>query len=187
MSQETLNLLIGALIGILSSLLTVTVGNYFQDRREIRKRKWELEDREFNGHTDTKNDRLREAQSYLDTYNETGRLLVDAEIQLMTTADIDKSLKELDAIRELMNFTSRKLLSIHALNDPKLKELNEKLVSHFINETTNLLDLRSRIINSKDDIDKEQVSRSITKFNLGMAELIREMQFRLNELAETMK
>ena len=68
MSKETINLLVGALIGIVSSLLSVTVGNIFQDRREIRKRKWDLEDRERNRYVAARDDRLLEAQAYLGFY-----------------------------------------------------------------------------------------------------------------------
>ena len=48
MSQETITLIIGAIIGSVSPLLILLVTLYFQNKREIRARQWELEDRQWN-------------------------------------------------------------------------------------------------------------------------------------------
>jgi hypothetical protein len=122
MSQETINLLVGALIGILSSLLTLIVGNHFQRKNDERKRKWDLEDRDINRKINAKDEKLQEAQTYLEAYRESLRQLLFLETRLIMSGgsyspSVHNEVSEaFDKIRSLTNFPFKRLFSIDFLN-----------------------------------------------------------------------
>lgn len=183
MTQETLNLLIGALIGIVSSLLTLIIGNYFQDRREIRKRIWELEDRETNRYLEAKDKRIQEAQAYLDTYEKAAKLLMTVEHNMITNRPAEKNWADLDEVEKLTKFTAKRLVSMDLLNDEELKVLDKQLIAIFNSEIEFAADLQERF-SKGDTIDVKVLLRN---FYSEIALVISEMQKRIEILTQTIK
>jgi hypothetical protein len=189
MSQETINLLVGALIGILSSLLTLIVGNHFQRKNDERKRKWDLEDRDINRKINAKDEKLQEAQTYLEAYRESLRQLLFLETRLIMSGgsyspSVHNEVSEaFDKIRSLTNFPFKRLFSIDFLNDPELKEIDKKLRRVFNEEMNYAFELRMKCI-LKDDINKAVLEQRKGEFNKTISRILGDMQRRLEEISK---
>ena len=136
MSQETINLLVGALIGIVSSLLTLIVGNIFQDRREVRKRKWELDDRTLTRRQELWMSRIKDTRDLVEDYHEiiaTVTNVLKTELLNPELAKTDMSIYK-DLTREYDDKRKKKIsmwiINDNEINDAlkKLRELMDKLV-----------------------------------------------------------
>jgi len=183
MSQETLNLIIGALIGIVSSLLSQIASNYFQRKNDERKRKWELEDREFNRRTKFNDSRIAEAQEYINTYLEVSRILFTFETAMTISEDIEPYRAGFDKIIELTNFTANRMGSVY-LGDSELADLNTELVSLCDTEIDNTFALIASI-RKKETLDKEAIITRVKDFSARTGVLFGKMQNRLDKLAQT--
>jgi hypothetical protein len=69
MSPETINLIIGIVLGVVLTLLTLSVGSYVQNGKDERQRKWELEDRESDRRSLIQDMRMKEAREMVDIYD----------------------------------------------------------------------------------------------------------------------
>lgn len=185
MSQETINLIIAGLIGFVPSLLILILNNLFQNKREERNRKWELEDRKADRRIKAKDSIRDEAQEYLHRYEEATQLLRNIEVALLFDTDAKKfDSSQFDKLRELTNFTSKRLLSVGYLDDLELMKLNDELRLLFNNEVNNAFALNEKILNNE-TFDKRATFDGIFHSSSSMSVLISRMQTKLEKLSQT--
>lgn len=175
--MEALDIIVPVFTAVLVSFIT-----FFLTRSHYeRKRQDDLVDRENNRLIEIRNDSLQEIQAYVDTYKKALSLLINIETGLIYTSNLEKAVEQFNELRELTNFTPKRLFSIGYFGDWKLKELNEKLVPIYDKAVNNAFALIKRVI-LREAINKEEALQELTSFNHELSTMIGQMQQRLNEL-----
>jgi hypothetical protein len=181
MSQDINLLIIGAVIGSVSPLLILLVTLYFQNKREIRARKWELEDRQSSRRLDVLAMRVTEAQAYLLGFYEATQKLMMFELTIIATQNVDNHIKDWEKIPALLTGINQKVISFAILQDEVLHALHEELNQVFRIEHKNAIELMDSI-RKKDIPDKDIVVERVTQYYKKSSVLIAEMQQRIDEL-----
>jgi len=190
MSQETINLIVVGLIGFVPSLLMLILNNHFQNKREERSRKWELEDRQSNRSLIVLDSQIKEAQVYITNFVEA----VDRMQNIGSVVERTRNKEPEDffnsfeqhwkEVASLSVTAAKKLPRISLINDMEFKELNEKLLILFNQELENLLELIRKIA-EKESLDRETAVKSLSGFYRNAEDILFEMQRKLDEIAKT--
>lgn len=146
MSSDTLNLIVGAIIGLVSSLVAVTVTNYFQSRRDDKRRRWELEDRQLERGLKVILSRAEQARRYMNLYFDVILGLENCEMVLVHTKSTSELAETVLRLKPLIEDTTKAHAGVLNLNDPELNtEVQEMigLVRHEYDEAK-ALDERMR-------------------------------------------
>ena len=88
-----------------------------------------------------------------------------------------------DNIRNLTNFSFKRLFSIEFLNDPELRDLDKKLRETFNNEMEYAFSLRMRFLHNT-DFDKEAAEHRKSQFNSKISKILGDMQRRLELISQ---
>ncbi|RPI93970.1 MAG: hypothetical protein EHM40_08155 [Chloroflexi bacterium] len=188
MPQETLNLIIGAAIAIVSSLLSQIAGNYFERKSDERKRKWELADREFNRRAQFLDKKLEEVQSHLANLVELSRKMNEYQIGIITVGAVSSyGNKAFTEINELAESMAKKVMNVFLLNDKELNDLHEKLLSLLREERQHINLIRNDIYakeTTKEPIDKEPLLQKASDYNKQAAQLLGDIYRRVDMISQ---
>jgi len=176
--------LVGALIGISSSLITLFVNHYFQRKHDDRKRKWELEDRAINRHLEFRDINLKHAQELLDSYFHEIQELCATEILLIHTENIEALRPSPDNESEKIKLTLKQISSLTAFDNIELGNLAVELASLYNEELENRLYIMS-MIESSDDFDKQVLVAKVREFGERAISIMSKIQVELDKLTET--
>src|SRR5262245_57579520 len=114
-TEETLKIL----VPLFTAMLGLFVGYYLNQALYQKRRQDELADRESNRRAEIYDDRIQEAQAYIDAYKEASLMLVFLEQKLSmpnvieSKESIAESFEQFDNLRKLTYFTSKRLQSIN--------------------------------------------------------------------------
>jgi hypothetical protein len=145
MSSEVLNLILGAVIAFLSSLLTVIVSHGLQLGRERQKRTWDLEDQSRGQRIEILKERIAQAEAWVEGYvryidRVQRRLLFGAA--LTQGSDPQESREWLNETLKVPQEYSHRKSSVYRLNDPELIEIGKKIDRYWLSVAEVLRPLR---------------------------------------------
>jgi hypothetical protein len=172
----------GAIIGVLSALLTFVLTSWYQWLRDERDRKWRLEDMKLQRRLNVLNLRLADIQRYLNENYGIISSLYEMEYKLLSLGlkfKIDPVSNNLMEHHKNSNFS---FASIFNLNDPDLTQLNVKLSQMIMNEENEYKALKQKISDGE-IINKEQEEARINKFYSDASKLYCSMIKRVDELS----
>ena len=131
MSSETLNLLLGAGIALLSSLVTAIITHSLQMKREKRKRAWDLEDHRRNQRSEILKERIAQAEAWVESYV---RFIDEAQFRIIFAVgqDAEGFQEWLRSAIKTPRSDSHKKAAIYRLDDPDLLELVKTLDQYWI-------------------------------------------------------
>ena len=177
-----------ALVTAISALLGIILGFFFGRWNAEQKRKWELEDREFERRAAIHDMRIKEVRDYLNQYYEIGRMLTQIESSvslLQDNGDINFQ-ENFEELEKMHNLAVKSWASVYLLEDVELARLNDEFTAHFNKE---LQDIAQIINNYKknQEIDTKALTERMTAFYKKSVELNSLMQYRLDKLAKTIK
>jgi hypothetical protein len=153
----------GAIIGVLSALLTFILTSWYQWLRDERDRKWRLEDMKLQRRLNALNLRLSDVQRYLNEKHGIILSIYEMEYKLLNFGlgfDAEAVFNKLSGHYKNSN---ESFSSIFNLSDPDLTQLNIKLTQLILNEQNEYKRLGEKISN-KEVISKEQEEARINKF-----------------------
>jgi hypothetical protein len=129
MFQELWLLLIGGLIALFSSLITLFISTYFQRKSDERKRTWELDDRKNNIKLEVRKALINEGKTNLQTFSEANRILIDIQQAIKGTADFQQINSEIEKAAEKIKTSSNQLVRLKTLRDRELSGLVDHLIT----------------------------------------------------------
>ena len=172
----------GAIIGVLSALLTFILTSWYQWFRDERDRKWRLEDMKLQRRLNVLNLRLADIQRYLSENYEIISSLYEIEYKLLNLGLTFKMDPVFDNLIEHHKSSNSSFASIFNLNDPDLTQLNVKLTQMIINEENEYKALKQKLSDGK-TINKEQEEARINMFYSDASKLYYSMIKRVDELS----
>ena len=128
MSQETINLIIGALIGIIPTMLITWINQKNQDKKDKQARSWHMEDLFFNRKAANLERRLTQIEDFFSKAMVVITKL--AKVALDTSADAYQNLPEgLESDINFLRDNSRHMIGVcNAIMDNEIKDLTQSLV-----------------------------------------------------------
>jgi hypothetical protein len=174
--------LTGAIIGVLSALLTFILTSWHQWLRDERDRKWRLEDWKLQRRQNALSLRLSEVQRYLNEKYGIISSLYEMESKLINLGmefNVDAVFNKLISHYENSNSS---FASIFNLSDPDLTQLNVKLSQMIINEQNEYHKLGKKVSNGE-TINIEQEGARINKFYSDASSLYYSLIKRVDELS----
>jgi hypothetical protein len=172
------------IITVVSTLLGIVLTYFLTKRHYERNRNWQLEDRAFTRRSKFIDGRIEELESYLSTYIDMTRILVEFEVRIILDKEVGGNVADIDRIPELLDSTRKGILTLTTLNDSELNEANHELVTRFTKEYSNSGDLQEMIENNE-SLDTDAILTRVLEFQYDTVALITIMQRRLDELAQT--
>ena len=182
MEQETANLIIGASISLLTSLLTIIVTNTFQLIRDKRIREWGLKDKEADQRRTTLNYRLKEAEKCVNIEQEINMKLFNYEMSILIFGDVDRAKQISIELTPLLENKSKYLLSLKVLNDLVLDSTSNELNNLILAEHKHAMELFNDFVNKK-SIDTEAEINNLNQFCQSTDTLREKMMKRLDDLS----
>jgi hypothetical protein len=175
-------------ITAVSGLILAILGYIFGRWDAIQKRKWALEDREYNQRLERKEKRIAEAQAYVDTQHNATQKLAKFELGLIRFGkEIPANLREDFAkIPQLTEFTSKRVTSLLVFGDLSLAELDREITTLFNMEYTNAVELFENTLRAK-PVDRKVAETRVEEFYRKITALFVKVQSRLEEVAEKNK
>ncbi len=173
-----------AVIPAVTTLVGLVFGYLFGKWDSERKRKWEVEDREFNRRIQYRDSKIGKVQAYLDTYLEAVRVVAEFEGLMCLGADFDESRANFDKLPELLLSTTKWVNGFAALNDSELNYAHDEFKVIFDAEfrmANELLD----IVENNQFFDKDITRAKVLLFQNLAITCIGVMQSRIHVLAET--
>jgi hypothetical protein len=149
MDLATRNLLLGAAIALVSTLLSTGLAYFLQQRDARRKRKWEIEDRKYNEQRQIYLHRLDQIEEY-------ARIVVRSELEIregikdLLIGRADNL--DLETIQPLFE-NAHALGMVQALNDPDVHKAFSELIDMAYRYGPLILEIRTQIKNNKLDRD----------------------------------
>ena len=184
MGQPTDDLIIGAVIGLLSALLTFMLTSAFQLYRDERDRKWAKEDAQLQRRLGVLSQRLNDVRYYVDKQYDVVLHLLNYEIDIIhakNAVDVEPKFLELSS---LVAEASKMAPSVVNIKDDELSKLRGELLKVISEEKEFAQSLRDRkydgqIIN----VDEEEETKRRNVFIYKFAALRKSMMERIDELS----
>jgi hypothetical protein len=184
-----------AVVAAVAGLLGIVLGFVFNNWIARRKRKDELQDREFNRRVAITDSRIKEARDCLNAYHRTVQLMQRDEIALIIQAqNIIKNPKQFQQEHNTLDDESdksyddavRKRTSIFILNDAELHSIISELNALLALEQEDITNLYMKL-KRKETIEEATEMERVTEFERDAIDLITAMQTRLDGLAQSVK
>ena len=184
MGQQTNELIIGAVIGLLSALLTFMLTSVFQLYRDERDRKWAKEDARLQRRLRVLDQRLSDVRFYIDKQYEVVKSLLYYEIDIARSKnalDIEPQFLELSS---LIAEASKMAPSVVNINDDELSKLRDDLLKLLSEEEQFAQSLRDKKYDGQTiHIDEEEEKERREEFIYKFTALRKSMMKRIDELS----
>jgi hypothetical protein len=192
MDEQTTVMLV-AIIGVGSSLLSFSLASYINAKENDKKREWqkednaqrrawELEDRKLERRLSVLDKRLIEARRYLSSSNNVCIGLFELEYTLINFSKPSNFLYMLETFNSNYGEIHGRNSVIFSLNDHQLNELNQELSNLLITEQPNLARLNDAYSNNH-TVDRQKENERVGEFMGSSHRLQILIQKRLDELS----
>ena len=172
----------GAIIGVVSALLTFVLTSWYQWLRDERDRKWRLEDLKLQRRLNVLNLRLADVQRYLSEKHGIIVSMYEMEYKLLNFGLKFYVEAVFSKLSDHYKNSNEDFSSIFNLSDPELTQLNIKLTQLVLNEQ-NEYKLLGEKISSEQAINKDQEEARINKFFSEASSLYYSLIKRVDELS----
>ena len=179
---KTMDNITGAIIGVLSALLTFILTSWYQWLRDERDRKWRLEDWKLQRRQDALNLKLADVRKYVSENYGIITSLFEMEHKLLSLGTKFNISAALNTLTEHHRNSNSSFASIFNLNDPDLAQLNAKLSQILINEQNEYTALKQKISDGV-KVNNEQEEARVNKFYSDATNLYYSMIKRIDELS----
>jgi hypothetical protein len=130
MTSETVNLILGIILGVVLTLSTLAVGNYLQSGNDEKRRNWEKQEREAQHRTSVRDLRMKDADDVIqmyDVYVLEVESFLSQFMRLRKNHDTDGIARKMAEFQEfrskapaLLKEASRRSTNLVLLHDPEL-------------------------------------------------------------------
>lgn len=164
MPQEPVNLVIvGGLISLISTLLTLIVTYLFQQVHDEKIREWEQQDKEAAQYREIYIARLKEVEAFVHLYFEIINKLLVCEITLVNSEYPKQDYQELLNINPALEAATKNYSSFQFINDPELVKLSGEIMILTQTEYHIANEIFEKLL-KKEPIDKEVELKRIWQF-----------------------
>jgi hypothetical protein len=173
-TQSQIDILFGALIGLVPTIIITLINLFFQIKREDKARGWQIEDQGRTEYLNRLNLRVKEAENVLkgfyeagQTYHNNERIILDAVAARKTVSNeestdedyVEISMPKTDQLANLANLAS----VCAAIGDQELEVNSRKFISLISLESSKSLELAQKYANGQ-KINVKKEDKRINKF-----------------------